>query len=414
MCLYLLFMIVMFTLIPIHNNLFYHPFGISEWLINYQGGFVRRGFIGEILYGLYNLHPYDVRIPIILISVISFIGYLAFTYKISKTHGWSAIPLLFPVACCVLPLTAYRKDFFILLTCFFVFLLLTMYIKEGKKWQIVTSIVTMSLLPIIYEPTFFIFYPVSALILWKFLKGQTWQKIVKLFCSMSLPLICMIAVTLAHGTSETAGKIWNSWNNLFLSYPDGHDISALGESVRFMNRSIKEVFIFHLDKNFGILNFPSFSSIANNIAWILTMFGVYYLVTYVPVIDSTTHTVKTNSQKEVLGSIYIFQCLMMLPMLTVLSCDHGRVLIYCIASTFCLAHLSLKYKVAEFIPLPITYINKQILAKLNKFHWIKSPITYLIVVLIVPYVSSPTPTLTDNIIVHMIDKFCFLYQRYLV
>jgi hypothetical protein len=46
----------------------YETFGISDWLINYQGGFLRRGLAGEVLWRLYQLHPYNVVYVIIGIT----------------------------------------------------------------------------------------------------------------------------------------------------------------------------------------------------------------------------------------------------------------------------------------------------------------------------------------------------------
>ena len=39
----------------------YKSFEISDWLINYEGGFVRRGVMGEIIYILYTYIPFSVK-----------------------------------------------------------------------------------------------------------------------------------------------------------------------------------------------------------------------------------------------------------------------------------------------------------------------------------------------------------------
>ena len=33
----------------------YYDIVISDWMINYQGGFVRRGLVGELLYQIYGI-----------------------------------------------------------------------------------------------------------------------------------------------------------------------------------------------------------------------------------------------------------------------------------------------------------------------------------------------------------------------
>ena len=49
----------------------------SDWLINYQGGFVRRGLIGEILYQIHNLTT--IRLDLIIFFTVSLL-YILF-YK---------------------------------------------------------------------------------------------------------------------------------------------------------------------------------------------------------------------------------------------------------------------------------------------------------------------------------------------
>ena len=53
----------------------------SDWLINYQGGFTRRGFIGELLYNVHNFT--NIRLDLLLyIFVMSL--YVSFFYFLLK------------------------------------------------------------------------------------------------------------------------------------------------------------------------------------------------------------------------------------------------------------------------------------------------------------------------------------------
>ena len=64
-------LVVISALIIVFNFAFFvierSPFQYSDWLINYQGGFIRRGLPGEIFYQLYKL----TNIPLDLIVFIS-------------------------------------------------------------------------------------------------------------------------------------------------------------------------------------------------------------------------------------------------------------------------------------------------------------------------------------------------------
>jgi len=61
-----------------------NPYIAGDWLINYQGGFVRRGFLGELFYQISKI--FDVPILNILFSFNSIIIVFLFllTYSIVK------------------------------------------------------------------------------------------------------------------------------------------------------------------------------------------------------------------------------------------------------------------------------------------------------------------------------------------
>ena len=395
--------------VPIRNVIRYDMYEISEWLINYQGDFVRRGFMGEILFQLYQMHPYDVRYLIVVFTIVSFLIFASLVYVVFKKNRWSFIPVLFPLACNVTNLLGYRRDFLVLLLCAAIFYMMLEYICTRKKKLLLLTVSVMTISILIYEPSFFVFFPISTIMLWSVYDGHFLIKIVKVACVMALPAGCMLAVCICSGTNEIAEKIWMSWNDLIVSYPDGYNVDSIGQGVAFLGKDVKDVFLFHLDRNFGIQSWPSIESLLNNVAWLLMMIGVYYLVTFVPIIVDEPQELKPNSQMELLGGIFIFQWLMMLPMLTILSCDFGRVLMYCIFSTFFLVHISSKRERFLQLPLPIVRLNKVLVKRLRFSKCLSSPGIYLLIVLLIPYRSVFSPCLYDNVVVHMVDKINSFY-----
>ena len=80
---------------------------ISEWLINYQGGFTRRGLIGEICFHLAKFFKTDLRFIIFLLQVFTYLTFLFLTYNFFKNLNinsfllfviFTPIFLLYPVA----------------------------------------------------------------------------------------------------------------------------------------------------------------------------------------------------------------------------------------------------------------------------------------------------------------------------
>ena len=80
---------------------------ISEWIINYQGGFTRRGLIGEISFHIAKFFNSELRFIIFLFQVLSYLLFLLFTFKffqkikiniLSLFAIFTPIFLLYPVA----------------------------------------------------------------------------------------------------------------------------------------------------------------------------------------------------------------------------------------------------------------------------------------------------------------------------
>lgn len=65
-----------------HQVEFHEGFNIGDWLINYQGGFVRRGFMGESLYLLSKLTSISPAILLVFLQTSIFGIYFFFSYKL--------------------------------------------------------------------------------------------------------------------------------------------------------------------------------------------------------------------------------------------------------------------------------------------------------------------------------------------
>lgn len=60
----------------------YETYEISDWMINYQGGFIRRGLIGQILLLANHIHVYNLRYAILIIELIFYVLFFFITFKI--------------------------------------------------------------------------------------------------------------------------------------------------------------------------------------------------------------------------------------------------------------------------------------------------------------------------------------------
>ena len=88
-----------------YNN--YVEWTISEWLINYQGGFTRRGLIGEIVFQFSKYTILTIRETILTFQILTYFIYFYLTYKFIKNSNkhlllifaiFSPLFVIYPIA----------------------------------------------------------------------------------------------------------------------------------------------------------------------------------------------------------------------------------------------------------------------------------------------------------------------------
>jgi len=82
---FFLFLIIVVTISQITKFYsFYEEYSAwqyADWIINYQGGFIRRGFIGEILYNIYYLFGVDLDFLVLILVNLLFLICSIFLFK---------------------------------------------------------------------------------------------------------------------------------------------------------------------------------------------------------------------------------------------------------------------------------------------------------------------------------------------
>ena len=73
----LLFLFILFFLSAVHNSPVNNS--MAEWVINYQGGFTRRGFLGEIVFQISQIFNFQLRKSFLVMQILI---YLAYFYSI--------------------------------------------------------------------------------------------------------------------------------------------------------------------------------------------------------------------------------------------------------------------------------------------------------------------------------------------
>ena len=212
---------LLFIIFLIFYSIFYlywkHDVGndwsISEWLINYQGGFTRRGLGGEINIFLADFFSISLRDTIFSFQAIGHLTYLILLFIYLKDFKldilqifalFSPLFLLYPIA----ELEALgRKEIFIFL--FFTFVIF--FSKENFHRNIVNSIVFIffPILCLIWEQII-LFAPFFAVILINknnlYLLSETLTKLLLIFSSTIAVMIIVFAFPLSSEGHEVMCK----------------------------------------------------------------------------------------------------------------------------------------------------------------------------------------------------------------
>lgn len=371
------------------EELNYYSFSISDWLINYEGGFVRRGIIGELIYLCYDIHPFSVKTCIFTTNIISFLIFLYLFWKICNRYGFTIIPLLAIFCETQLMSFVYRRDFILLLLAYITFLCFCKYFRKRNIIYVLLSNIIMCTSILIHEAFFFFVIPVLLLTSLFINDDKKGRKIITCIMFFLLPVLTMTIVSLYKGTSEISSVIWQSWHNVFLTYPDD-SATKIGQGVMWLSRELPDAAYFHLATNFRV-HYGLLATVYCLAGFFILMSFTYFMVLYNPRFRNNRYDYEVKH--FALARILTIQFAAMLPMFTVLSCDYARTFLYCVASSIfyydCLKkhHLSLNthliyetYHIKKYIPLIISRPCKRILnfADSNS-HWL-----YPVIILLYP------------------------------
>lgn len=305
-------------------------FRLSEFLINFQGGYVRRGLVGELLFVLSSHTGLDPRWAILAVCGLScgvVVAVLFYLFKKNEVRWW-----LLPLSYTLAGADFIRKDFL-----GFVVIIGMLYVLKSTKLadylKIPLYYVLMLLLMHIHEAFFFVIVPFSIYyMVCVVLKRHN----VLAKCTFAfLGVLPFLVISEFHGTPEVAQAIQASWhellpNRLAETLPESafspggkgqNSISAIGWDAL-------ETMKFHFR-----INFDKFCKVYGFFFWPLVLFAVYYLVTRYMYLFTGKRTPWLKTDPSAFSTLMVFQFVSLFPMFTVLSCDFGRVFMYWTTST---------------------------------------------------------------------------------
>lgn len=286
-------------------------FGCSEFLINYQGGFVRRGLLGEILYSYCHSIDCDPRYIIVTLCCLSFIvccGVLLFVLRQLKACYW-----MVPTYYMLFGSELIRKDFLI-----FSLSLAAVYLYKKITYPHLRGIAATALILVvlnIHEAAFFYAVPMYFFVMFSdSCKGITLVE--KVFHAVVI-IMMMVLLCLCKGSADIAESITRSWQFI---YPEQYaclHTNAIGS----LTWGIDDATRLHLKFNYIMGDIPYLGLLMRPMALLVILFLMARV---------TLAYQWENNRRMVEKFIYIsvLHLMALLPMLTILSCDFRRVVSY--------------------------------------------------------------------------------------
>jgi len=327
--------------LSIKDNLIFlnlNSYGYTEFLINFSGGFVRRGLVGEILYHITastGIAPQWIIIPICMIAYAFTIYFFLWAFNRKGYNKWIVLsPLM-----CGMVVYIIRKDFILYAILIAMFTLVKD--TDPKLWKRTVSFILAILALFLHEAFLFWGLPLYFLVL---LNDKKYLVVNRLF------ILCILisagVMFVFKGDAAIADTIIGSWNNVLPNHPLEYGCE---NSIDALSWETIPTFIFHMKNNLGFNYIGLF-------CWPIIYLAVYYLITFFFTIFKPAVAIYGENERTALSAIFFAVSVCLLPMFALLSCDYGRLFQYATITSFA-AFIILSPQVSISL-FPKLYINK--------------------------------------------------------
>lgn len=346
-----------------------NSYGYPEMLIDFSGGFVRRGLLGEIIHRfavITGISPLHI-IRIICMAAFTFVAIYFFRrFRQGNLNWWLLLsPLMLSSINDII-----RKDFLLIALLIAIYELLRY--TQPSDFKIFFVILLSALGIFLHEAFLFWGIPVAMLTLLS-KKNTRRQGIIGTLILIGL----FFMMTLFKGNERQGLAIIDGWH----SFPDLAKLE-FRSSIGALAWDTRQTFAKHIYKNFCNGYSPWFVVPIR----LLMMLCIYYLLSnFLFTFHNINHDTP-ESEKTAFSALLLFSLLCLLPMFTILSCDYGRLYQYVSFSTVG-AYITLEHsQLINLFPSRVLRSVASFNAMLTQF--VKPRAALMVIMLII---ISPSP-----------------------
>ncbi|MBD5232456.1 MAG: hypothetical protein HDS66_09965 [Bacteroidales bacterium] len=282
----------------------------TEFLINFEGGFVRRGLMGQGLFEFCKAVGVGPIPVIIAFSVIMYAAVAIFFFRKFRERKLNWWYLLLPFT---LGMTVYiiRKDY--LTYGLTILILYALRSRQTSPLKIFLAEMLMIFGLFVHEAYLFYGIPICLLALYTTDTGR----LNKIVCT-AIPVITFLILSYFKGNLTVAHAIYDSWvpviNRPDFVYTGDNSIGAIGWDTL-------ETFRSHFRQNFYVTDLGWTGLISRPVNQVVIY---YFLVNFLYVLPGKGARF-TKADQTAFSAVYLLMAICLLPMFTVLSCDIDRV-----------------------------------------------------------------------------------------
>ena len=209
----------------------FNPRQMSEWLINYQGGFVRRGLVGEIILKISSVFPITTSIyAIVFWAFAAYVALFLVIYLKARIQDWSVLAVAILLQGGIFHMGSggifYIRKEGIFLVFFSILCLIYLNIQASSlrrrsMWIGLLTFLLLSISPLMvlmHEAYLFMGFPAAFLLLWIVQKENPdlgYLKKALIFLALEVVGLFVLC-SMFHGDALQSQAIWDAFYLLFL------------------------------------------------------------------------------------------------------------------------------------------------------------------------------------------------------
>lgn len=357
----------------------YNNFSYTEFLINFEGGFVRRGLVGQGLFELIKLtgwNPYTVMQVFCGVVFIVVLSFFLYKFKQNNLNWWILFsPFLFGLTLYII-----RKDYL----CYAIMIMVLYLFRDRKinSLKLFSGAILISFILFVHEGAFFYAVPVFGLLL----LSSSNSKIVS-STVLSVVLLLFLLLVFFKGNQEVADSIYKSW----LPYIDNPAYEpCYWNSIGAIGWNTSDAIKFHFLSNFYNEDIGA-GGFFFQIVFAITAY--YFIMNFLYVFRRKNSSFNEES-RTLFSSVFLFVLICMIPMFLVLSCDKGRLYQYSVMTALSVFLIIPPDRIKAMFPSRYLRFVKHLKGSLNKVIVPTKGVMLILLLMFAPEPFGFTPLLS--------------------